>query len=49
VPLGIEKQGSGSRPIVPGAVSDASGVQKVLSGILIFLFGLAVRNLLRIK
>jgi hypothetical protein len=36
-------------PIVPSNVSLASALQKVVSGVLIFLFGLAVRNTLRMK
>jgi hypothetical protein len=34
---------------VPGFVSDASGLQKVLSALYIFLFGLALRNMLKMK
>jgi len=36
-------------PIVPSAVSTASAIQKVFSGVLIFLFGLALRNMLKMK
>ncbi len=36
-------------PIVPSAVSTASAIQKLISGILIFLFGLALRNMLKVK
>jgi hypothetical protein len=36
-------------PIVPSAVSAASAIQKVFSGVLIFLFGLALRNMLKMK
>jgi hypothetical protein len=36
-------------PIVPSNVPAASALQKVVSGVLIFLFGLAVRNMLRMK
>ncbi len=36
-------------PIVPSAVSTASAIQKLISGVLIFLFGLALRNMLRVK
>ncbi len=36
-------------PIVPGAVSTASAIQKLISGVLIFLFGLALRNMLKVK
>jgi hypothetical protein len=35
--------------IVPSNVSSASALQKLLSGVLIFLFGLAVRNMMRMK
>ena len=34
---------------MPGFVNDASGVQKVLSALFIFLFGLALRNMLKMK
>ncbi len=36
-------------PIVPSAVSTASVIQKLISGVLIFLFGLALRNMLKVK
>jgi hypothetical protein len=36
-------------PIVPSAVSTASAIQKLISGVLIFLFGLALRNVLKVK
>jgi hypothetical protein len=39
----------GSTPIVPGTVSAASAIQKLISGVLIFLFGLALRNMLKVK
>ncbi|HWJ18218.1 MAG TPA: hypothetical protein VNR65_05760 [Geobacterales bacterium] len=39
----------GSTPIVPSAVSTASAIQKLISGVLIFLFGLALRNMLKVK
>ena len=39
----------GSNPIVPSAVSTASAIQKLISGLLIFLFGLALRNMLKVK
>ena len=39
----------GNTPIVPGTVSAASAIQKLLSGVLIFLFGLALRNMLKMK
>jgi hypothetical protein len=39
----------GNAPIVPAAVSTASAIQKVLSALLIFLFGLALRNMLKVK
>ena len=35
--------------LVPGFVSDMARAQKLLSAILIFLFGLAVRNMLKLK
>ena len=39
----------GNVPVVPGAVSTASAIQKLISGVLIFLFGLALRNMLKVK
>jgi len=36
-------------PIVPSAVSTATAIQKLISGVLIFLFGLALRNMLKVK
>jgi len=39
----------GSNPIVPVTVSTASAIQKLISGVLIFLFGLALRNMLKVK
>src|SRR5262249_33581471 len=36
-------------PILPSRVAAASTLQTILSAVLIFLFGLAVRNLLRLK
>ena len=39
----------GNTPIVPGSVSAASAIQKLISGVLIFLFGLALRNMLKVK
>jgi hypothetical protein len=36
-------------PIVPSAVSTASAIQKLISGVMIFLFGLALRNMLKVK
>ena len=39
----------GSNPIVPSAVSAASAIQKLFSGSMIFLFGLALRNMLKMK
>jgi hypothetical protein len=47
--FGIEKYGDNPVAIVPSAVTFASMLQKAFSGILIFLFGLAVRNMLRMK
>jgi hypothetical protein len=47
---GVELYG-GSTPVavVPSAISLASGIQKVLSAVMIFLFGLALRNMLKMK
>ena len=46
---GFEKDGSNFVPIVPLAVSILNIVQNILSAILIFLFGLALRNMLKLK
>ena len=46
---GIERYGGNPVPFVPGFVTDASGIQKVLSALYIFLFGLALRNMLKMK
>jgi hypothetical protein len=35
--------------LVPSAVARASGVQKLLSALFIFLFGLAQHNMLKMK
>ncbi len=47
---GVEMYG-GSNPlaVVPSAVSTASAVQKLFSALMIFLFGLALRNMLKMK
>ncbi|WKW51292.1 hypothetical protein [Rhodomicrobium lacus] len=47
---GVELYG-GSNPVavVPSAVSTASAVQKLFSALMIFLFGLALRNMLKVK
>ncbi len=47
---GVELYG-GSNPlaVVPSAVSTASAVQKLVSAVMIFLFGLALRNMLKGK
>jgi hypothetical protein len=47
---GVELYG-GSNPIavVPSAVSTVSAAQKLFSGLMIFLFGLALRNMLKVK
>ena len=46
---GIQSFGGAPAPFVPGFVTDASGLQKVLSALYIFLFGLALRNMLKMK
>jgi Pentapeptide repeats (9 copies) len=46
---GLERFGDNVVPIVPSDVSFASAVQKAFSGIFIFLFGMGVRNMLRMK
>ena len=47
---GVELYG-GSTPvaIVPSAVSTVSAIQKLFSALMIFLFGLARRNMLKMK
>jgi Pentapeptide repeats (9 copies) len=47
---GVELYG-GSNPlaVVPSAVSTASAIQKLFSALMIFLFGLALRNMLKMK
>ena len=47
---GVELYG-GSNPlaIVPSAVSTVSAIQKLFSALMIFLFGLALRNMLKMK
>ncbi len=47
---GVELYG-GSNPlaVVPSAVSTVSAVQKLFSALMIFLFGLALRNMLKMK
>jgi uncharacterized protein YjbI with pentapeptide repeats len=46
---GLEGNHDSSVPFVPPAVSLASTVQKLVSGLLIFLFGLSLRNMLKMK
>jgi hypothetical protein len=46
---GIQSYGGSPAPFVPGFVSDASGLQKLLSALYLFLFGLALRNMLKMK
>ncbi|HBK06208.1 MAG TPA: hypothetical protein DDZ81_10120 [Acetobacteraceae bacterium] len=46
---GIQSFGGSPAPFVPGFVTDAAGLQKVLSALYIFLFGLALRNMLKMK
>ena len=46
---GIERYGDNPVAVVPSSVTFASMLQKAFSGLLIFLFGLAVRNMLRMK
>jgi uncharacterized protein YjbI with pentapeptide repeats len=46
---GVERYGGNSVAYVPRSVAIASGIQKLLSAIFIFLFGLAVRNMLKVK
>ena len=46
---GIERYGGNPVAYVPRNVAIASGIQKMLSAIFIFLFGLALRNMLKVK
>jgi Pentapeptide repeats (9 copies) len=46
---GVERYGGNPVAFVPRSVAIASGIQKLLSAIFIFLFILAVRNMLRVK
>ncbi len=46
---GVERYGGNPVAYVPRSVAIASGVQKLLSAIFIFLFGLALRNMLKVK
>ena len=46
---GIERYGGNPVPYVPRSVGIASAIQKLLSAIFLFLFGLAVRNMLKMK
>ena len=46
---GLEMSGGNAVPIVPSSVSFASALQKAFSGLFIFLFGLGMRNMLRMK
>ena len=46
---GVERYGGNPVAYVPRPVAIASGIQKLLSGVFIFLFGLAVRNMLKVK
>ena len=46
---GIERYGGNPVAYVPRTVALASGIQKVLSAVFVFLFGLALRNMLKVK
>jgi hypothetical protein len=46
---GVERYGGNPVAYVPRNVAIASGIQKMLSAIFIFLFGLALRNMLKVK
>jgi uncharacterized protein YjbI with pentapeptide repeats len=46
---GVERYGGSPVAYVPRSVAIASGIQKLLSAIFIFLFGLALRNMLKVK
>jgi hypothetical protein len=46
---GVERYGGNPVAFVPRRVTFASGIQKLLSGVLILLFSLALRNMLKMK
>jgi hypothetical protein len=46
---GVERYGGNPVAYVPRSVAIASGIQKLLSAIFLFLFGLALRNMLKVK
>ncbi len=46
---GVERYGGNPVAFVPRSVAIASGIQKLLSAVFIFLFGLALRNMLKVK
>ena len=46
---GVERYGGNPVAFVPRGVAIASGIQKLLSAVFIFLFGLALRNTLKVK
>jgi hypothetical protein len=46
---GLDTSDDNVVPIVPSSVAFASGLQKALSAIFIFLFGLGLRNMLRLN
>jgi hypothetical protein len=46
---GVERYGGNPVAYVPRSVAIASGIQKLFSAVFIFLFGLAVRNMLKVK
>jgi hypothetical protein len=46
---GVERYGDNPVAFVPRNVAIASGIQKLLSAVFILLFGLAVRNVLKVK
>ena len=46
---GVERYGGNPVAYVPRSVAIASGIQKLLSAIFIFLFGLGLRNMLKVK
>lgn len=45
----IERYGDNPVAYVPAAVSRIAAIQKTLSAVFIFLFGLALRNMLKLK
>lgn len=46
---GMVGQGASALPVIPPAVALLSAIQTIIAGLFIFLFGLGVRNMFRLK